>query len=171
MLNSCILELIDFIRKENLKTLVAYMSEKHAASLREVTYVSTARDLLTRHEQNTEVLNLESTYLLPGAGGPGSGAPTTSPARDRRDVTMDAEEENYWDDEETESGAVTPLFSGDPDAADADDATLEPASDDDHPPPTFRKRLVNYADDDDDDALFALTQPKQQKVDHSPPVA
>lgn len=167
MLNSCILEMLDFIRKENIKSLVAHLAETHAVSLKNVTYVNTASDLLTRHEQNNEVLALEASFILPGAVGMGHAAGAPSPARTRRDDTMDDEEESYWDKEDEMDVTPNPLLV--PDAAGgAGPAAAQPAAaseDSELPPrPVFRKRLVNYDDDDEEDALFALAKNKQQKV-------
>lgn len=62
---SCVLEMLEFIRKENIKSLVQHLAEVHRADLEAMTYVSTPADLLTRHEQNTEILNMEQNYQPP----------------------------------------------------------------------------------------------------------
>jgi hypothetical protein len=55
LLNSVILELMHFIRVENIRDLVAYLAHHHLNRLQYVTYVDTFKQLQTRYEQNNEV--------------------------------------------------------------------------------------------------------------------
>nr|XP_024382924.1 serine/threonine-protein phosphatase 4 regulatory subunit 3-like isoform X3 [Physcomitrium patens] len=54
LLNSAILELIDFIRKEGLKTLVVHLIEKFSSKLECIDYVDTYRELKLKYEQILE---------------------------------------------------------------------------------------------------------------------
>eukprot|EP00041_Stephanoeca_diplocostata_P024368 m.616145 g.616145 ORF g.616145 m.616145 type:complete len:920 (+) comp22512_c0_seq2:374-3133(+) len=154
---SCVLEVLEFIRKENIKSLVQHLAEAHKADLEAMTFVSTTADLLTRHEQNTEVLNMEQSYEPPKGD-----AGATKVDRRRRDTTMDAEEELYWEDDEpapaTPDGNTTATASNDGASTGAAPDAAEPASG----PPQFRKRLVDYDEDDDDDALFKIATKKSR---------
>ena len=55
LINSAIIELFDFIRKENIKSLVAYITEKFEKELRPVTYVDTFNGIWALQEKNAEV--------------------------------------------------------------------------------------------------------------------
>ncbi|KAJ3350612.1 AP-1 complex subunit beta-1 [Entophlyctis luteolus] len=54
LLNSACLDVFEFIRKENVKTLVASVVQ-YKSMFADVTYVDTFKGLLLRHEQNQEV--------------------------------------------------------------------------------------------------------------------
>ena len=52
LLNSAVLELFEFIRRENMKPLIAHLCEAHAPKLAQADYVDTFRQLQLKHEQN-----------------------------------------------------------------------------------------------------------------------
>ena len=52
LLNSAVLELLEFIRRENMKPLIAHLCETHAAKLAQADYVDTFRQLQLKYEQN-----------------------------------------------------------------------------------------------------------------------
>ena len=54
LLNSAVLELVDFIRRENIKALVAHLVENYEAMFETVTYVDTFRLLKVRYEQRNQ---------------------------------------------------------------------------------------------------------------------
>ncbi|KAG0581095.1 hypothetical protein KC19_4G224600 [Ceratodon purpureus] len=54
LLNSAILELIDFIRKEGIKTLIIHLIEKYSSKLEAIDYVDTFRALKLKYEQLSE---------------------------------------------------------------------------------------------------------------------
>ncbi|XP_024390933.1 uncharacterized protein [Physcomitrium patens] len=54
LLNSAVLELIDFIRKEGIKTLVVHLIEKFSSKLESIDYVDTFRALKLKYEQLLE---------------------------------------------------------------------------------------------------------------------
>lgn len=57
LLNSCVIELVDFVRMENIKSLVSYLvSSPYEETFRAIDYVPTFQELKIRDEQNTEGL-------------------------------------------------------------------------------------------------------------------
>ena len=57
LLNSVVLELMSFIRTENISELVAYLANHHLPRLQHIKYVDTFQQLQTRYEQNVEYEN------------------------------------------------------------------------------------------------------------------
>ncbi|XP_043753395.1 serine/threonine-protein phosphatase 4 regulatory subunit 3-B-like [Cervus elaphus] len=57
MLNSAIVELFDYIRMENIKSLVAHIVEKFYATLKSIEYVQTFKGLKVKYEQEKERQN------------------------------------------------------------------------------------------------------------------
>jgi len=54
LLNSAILELFDFVRKENISMLIQYIGDTYADIIRSVDYVDVFKNLLIRYEQMKE---------------------------------------------------------------------------------------------------------------------
>ena len=54
MVNSAFIEMVEFIRKENLKDLVDYLAVDHMTKFDRVKYVSTFQQLKLRYDQNQE---------------------------------------------------------------------------------------------------------------------
>ena len=71
LLHSAILELFEFIRKENVKSLVAHLAETYKAMLSPLDHVDIFKGLLLRYDQNEE-------YRHMTGGGGGGGAATTA---------------------------------------------------------------------------------------------
>ena len=61
LLNSAVLEMVEFIRKENIKPLVIHLVEQYGQRLASCTYVDTFRNLKLKFEQN-QVISLASVY-------------------------------------------------------------------------------------------------------------
>jgi len=57
LINSSVIELFDFIRKENMKHLIAHLYKNYKEVLENINYVDTTRLLLLRYEQNQEESN------------------------------------------------------------------------------------------------------------------
>ncbi|KAK2799686.1 hypothetical protein FQN50_008386 [Emmonsiellopsis sp. PD_5] len=51
LLNSACLELFEFIKRENIKTLISHIVEKHRDVLKDITYVDTFQNLILRYDQ------------------------------------------------------------------------------------------------------------------------
>lgn len=93
MLNSSVLELMEFIRKENIKTLVEHIVEQHIERLEGVDYVSTFQELRTKHEQNKEVV--PNAFATAPANG------VAVQQRWRKDArALEREEEDYFNEED-----------------------------------------------------------------------
>ncbi|XP_037274437.2 serine/threonine-protein phosphatase 4 regulatory subunit 3 isoform X1 [Rhipicephalus microplus] len=136
LLDSAVLELFEFIRVDDVKSLCLHVVERYGKVLDKVDYVQTFKSLRLRYEQHQERLrergpSLEGS-ILRGAGGGGGGMPgaALSPAvvgagalgaaaRFRRDPRQLEEDEEMWFNEEEEEeeelegppGAVAPADS------------------------------------------------------------
>ncbi|CAA7407455.1 unnamed protein product [Spirodela intermedia] len=136
MLHSGVLELLEYIRKEN-KTLTIYVFETFWDQLSKFQYLETIRVLKTRYEQSLEKCDMSTV--------------TTDDLRKRIDErALEKEEEDYFNDqsdgEDSSCGGVAQELQqgGEP--------TVANGTSGNNPP--FRSRpsgLVDYEDDDDDD--------------------
>lgn len=128
LLNSACLELFEFIRFENIKSIISFLYEKYGSNLREITYVDTFKNLLLKHEQNLEPVSNAKMDR-----------PATPEASKDRWSRVDKSEEDYFaslDDADEPSALRVDSFS-------KDDGF-----------PGIPRRLVDYADDDDDDLVI-----------------
>ncbi|KAG0163527.1 Platinum sensitivity protein [Apophysomyces sp. BC1034] len=105
LLNSACLELLEFIRKENIKILVNHLITQFGSVLDTITYVRSCKHLRLRHEQNIEPLDSESpatdkasTSSKPPKGTM-QGAWTSS--------TVDQDEEDYFNGSDEEESDMT----------------------------------------------------------------
>ncbi len=120
MLNSAVLELVDFIRRENIKNLIVHLVELYDPVFAEVTYVDTFRLLKLRYQQGQQPPGTgdaigEGDQQTQGAGaGEGyysregmAAQQAIDAARRRPDGSMDKSEEDYFkeDDDDDEPGA------------------------------------------------------------------
>ncbi|XP_019618676.1 PREDICTED: serine/threonine-protein phosphatase 4 regulatory subunit 3A-like isoform X1 [Branchiostoma belcheri] len=105
LLNSATLELFEFIRVEDIKSLVAYVVETFYEQLKDVDYVNTFKGLKLRYEQHMDRQNVKSSL--------DSVPSILRNHRYRRDARSLDEEEEIWfeqDEEEMEDGeAVVPV--------------------------------------------------------------
>ena len=69
LLNSAVLELVDFVRRENVKSLVQHIVENYEARLRPHSYTDAFMQLSRKHEQVHAAL--AGCSLILGAGGRG----------------------------------------------------------------------------------------------------
>ncbi|XP_033734679.1 serine/threonine-protein phosphatase 4 regulatory subunit 3A-like isoform X2 [Pecten maximus] len=101
LLNSAIIELFEYVKLEDIKSLCSHVVESHIKDLEVVTYVTTFKSLKMRYEQQQERLKEKASL---------DGTPSLlRNNRYRRDArTMDEEEEMWFDqDEETDDGDCT----------------------------------------------------------------
>ena len=128
LLHSAILELFEFIRRENIKSLIAHLAETYQNELASLTHVEIFKGLLLRHEQNEEYKGVPQR---PSAA-PGLAPATTSAfqtgGRTFPDDDDDAAYFNESDEEEAPTGAVTATDDG------AGGGERRPAAQS-HPPP------------------------------------
>ncbi|CAG9464867.1 unnamed protein product [Pedinophyceae sp. YPF-701] len=92
LLNSAILELFDFIRKENIKTLLMHIGQTFLPQLEQVSYVETFTQLRNKLEQ----LNYTESRTAPGQGAPADAALALERRR-RDDRALDKDEEDYFE--------------------------------------------------------------------------
>lgn len=105
MLNSAVLELLEFIKSEDIKTLIKYVCEKHITKLLTVEQCPTFKALRTKHEQQLE---RESTKKGETIAGPKTFDTSNRFRRDARD--LDENEENYFNEEDP-SDMNKPLYN------------------------------------------------------------
>ena len=128
LLNSTVLELMEFIRTQNIKALIAHVVENFEHMFDSVTYVDTFRLLKTKYEQRNQqepgsAPSGEGRELVglishgPGAGEAGSifasreavaAQQAIESARRRRDGSMDKSEEDYFNEDDDDDAAPAP---------------------------------------------------------------
>jgi len=99
LLNSAIIELFEFIRKENVKPLIQHVVERYGDFFKTVEYVDTFKHLLLKNEQNQENSSASSTPTLSANSLNGS-----------REVQDD---EDYFNSEEEENPVPIKRFEKD----------------------------------------------------------
>ncbi|KAJ3111402.1 hypothetical protein HK100_002698 [Physocladia obscura] len=92
LLNSACLDVFDFIRKENIKSLVANIVQNHKSMFIDIVYIDTFKSLVLRYEQNQDV---------PASLGTDETSSAKSIDRPKPDgwSRMDNDEEAYFNDE------------------------------------------------------------------------
>ena len=104
LLHSAILELLEFVRRENVKVLVAHLAENYRDLLAQMVHCDVFKGLLLRHEQNEEYKNAGA------ARGPGAaGAPHAQPAGARRAFPDEEEDDAYFNDSDEEEEQRPPV--------------------------------------------------------------
>lgn len=175
LLNSAILELMDFLRRENMKGLISSVMERHGEQLAEVDYCDTFKLLRAKWEQNQEREQhnrqqreggaaAAAAAGQPGAaavggeagGGPPHGGAVAGPARppppqvqgaERRG--LDRDEEDYFKEDSDEEAPQQPEAGQSSNGR----VLIESPS----PLPGLLGSLVDY-DDDDDDGLIPASR-------------
>lgn len=107
LLSSAVIDLVEFVRTENIKSLVEHIVGSFLPSFESVEYVTTFKSLVLRNEQNLEVHDDSSSGGAGGAGG--SGVSEWRKARDAQE-----EDEAYFDadDDEVLPTGLPPLRGG-----------------------------------------------------------
>jgi len=108
LLNSAIIDLFEFIRTEDIKTLCTYIVENHIEELIDITYVGTFSALKLKYEQEQDRINRVSMDREEQAS---TNANTVGNLRKRRDdrVLLDEEEETWFNLEDEEINTTPPL--------------------------------------------------------------
>jgi len=102
LLNSAIIELFDFIRQENIKTLIKYVVDRFDSVFKSIDYVSTFRMLHLKYEQNLE---LEQTNGVLSRSNSVTALTTSGSHSD-----MDEDDESYFnesDDDDNNTNTTT----------------------------------------------------------------
>jgi len=114
LVHSAILELLEFVRRENIKILVAHLSDNYQQLFASLTHVDIFKGLLLRHEQNEEYNSTRANC------GSGTGAQPAQLAGTRRAFPDDDDDDAYFnesdDDDVPQSAAL----------ADEDDRAFTP---------------------------------------------
>ncbi|KAF2497749.1 DUF625-domain-containing protein [Lophium mytilinum] len=149
LLNSACLELFEFIKRENLKTLIVHLVETYREKLQAITYVDTFQSLILRYDQliePTTTQELDHSFTTQEGDTPNKNSAVNG-GRWNGLKEPDQEEENYFngsdneDEEDVLSIAAKPVTNG-----------ASPV----HGASPVRP-LVNYPDDDADDDMDILT--------------
>jgi len=104
LLNSAIIELFDFIRQENIKTLIKYVVDRFDSVFKSIDYVSTFRMLHLKYEQNLE---LEQTNGVLSRSNSVTALTTSGSHSD-----MDEDDESYFnesDDDDNNNNTTTTI--------------------------------------------------------------
>ena len=159
MLNSAVLEMFEFIKIEDIKTLIKYTCERHIHKLLELEPCPTFNAIKTKYEQQLERQNNTTTNI--GSLGVIKMSFETRFRRDPRD--LDEDEENYFnsdDDLPEKDISSKPLYNL--------PVVVQSKVLDSKPPPNkvigsplATSPLVDYADDSDEDESDSTIQDKQ----------
>ncbi|KAI9122934.1 hypothetical protein K1719_005823 [Acacia pycnantha] len=137
LLNSAVLELFEYIRKENLKLLVKYLVDSFWAQLEKFEYLVSIQSLKVKYEQCLD------------NGGPKSTANVTDSRRRIDERALEKEEEDYFnedsDEEDAASASISHNQKGQPQQTNTSNGVAESFSQ------TRSGGLVDYDDDEDDE--------------------
>lgn len=150
LLNSAVLELIDYIRKENIKCLVEYLLNKFSDQLEKLDCVGTFQALKLKYEQTLDGV---ATRSVSGGKGPNHLSQMNNIVDQRKrtdDRALEKEEEDYFnedsdDEEDTASARIVRIPNEQGHAAVVNGSASSYSS--------FRGgsiALVDYEDEDDD---------------------
>ncbi|KAF2100748.1 DUF625-domain-containing protein, partial [Rhizodiscina lignyota] len=146
LLNSACLELFEFIKRENIKDLIMHLVENYRDKLEQITYVDTFQSLILKYEQQKHSQANQSYSSVDTE--PATVTPTRAAVNGGRWQGLkdaDAEEEAYFNGEETEEDEEALTIGKD----DVGKSMVNGAS-------LLNRPLVDYPDDDDD-AMDILT--------------
>ncbi|KAL4715998.1 hypothetical protein ACJJTC_013298 [Scirpophaga incertulas] len=103
LLDSAILELFDFIRLEDIKSLCSHVVENYGKILEEIEYVQIFKALKTRYDQHQDKLK-ERERVSGSVGATEAVVPSLLRSRYRREARAPDDEEEMWfnDDDELE---------------------------------------------------------------------
>ncbi|MCJ1473946.1 Platinum sensitivity protein [Lambiella insularis] len=138
LLNSACLELFEFIKRENLKPMIAHIAETYRQKLEDITYVNVFQELILRYDQMQGYNPEMETQLFPQEDDSTSARTRINGLSQRWQGAreMDAAEEEYFN------------TSDDEDELAAKPKALAPST---NGASSLTKPLVDYPDDDDDD--------------------
>ena len=109
LLNSAVLELIDFVRRENVRNLIQHLVTQYDSYFEEVYYVDTFRLLKLRYQQAMNNASAAPTLGTPIQGYGGrevAAAQALTEQRMRRDSSMSKDEEDYFEHDDDQEGEV-----------------------------------------------------------------
>ncbi|CEP14003.1 hypothetical protein [Parasitella parasitica] len=177
LLNSACLDLLDFIRKENIQVLVSHIITQFGTVLDTITYISTCEQLREKHKQNTESASSNDEKLDE------SSSSDKSEKKDNHDgwdsSTVDFNEEEYFNgsDEEDAPSSIPLTLPSDKDKSEKSLSMENKATEDEEmttnqslkrkdrheesedkteaslSPPPFKSRKQSIEDDEEEDVL------------------
>ncbi|KAI9343620.1 component of IIS longevity pathway SMK-1-domain-containing protein [Obelidium mucronatum] len=163
LLNSACLDIFEFIRKENIKSLITNLVQSHKSQFADVTYVDTFKNLVLRYEQNQEVPSA-------GLGADDESSKPVEKAKPDGWGRMDNDEEAYFNDSDDEDSGSTDSATNSNNLPRSTTggktvplvivASGPPPSSGKNRPPTVKRSasplgLVDYEDDDEEDDMFS----------------
>ncbi|XP_038907193.1 serine/threonine-protein phosphatase 4 regulatory subunit 3 isoform X2 [Benincasa hispida] len=139
LLNSAVLDLFEYIRKENLKSLVKYMVDSFWNQLVQFEYLASIQSLKVKYEQ-----------CLDDFGTRGTTTNVLDPRKRIEERALEKEEEDYFNEESDEEDTATASVSNVQKAQSSPVLCNGVAAS--YPPPSPRPGggLVDYDDDEDD---------------------
>ncbi|KAK2734640.1 Platinum sensitivity protein [Onygenales sp. PD_40] len=174
LLNSACLELFEFIKRENIKTLISHIVEKHRDVLKDITYVDTFQNLILRYDQMQGYGAPEIDATLFSQDESSTPRMLVNGGQRWQGVReMDAAEEEYFDTSDDEEDEVCFSSGEDMHTHSRRSSMLIVHSEQEktHMDPTpvtlngsaspIVKPLVDYPDDDDEDAMDVNIQEQQ----------
>ncbi|XP_028395972.1 serine/threonine-protein phosphatase 4 regulatory subunit 3-like isoform X2 [Dendronephthya gigantea] len=159
LLNSATVELFEFIRQEDIKTLCSYVCKEYSATFTDIEYVNTFKGLFLRVEQEIDRVRKKEEEASKSNERTPRGIIHVS-ARFRRDPRALEEEEESWfdqDDDEEQNGGddVMPSINASVKSPEENFKPCNsfPATNDVLLPSSTNKiiGLVDYPDDEDDE--------------------
>ncbi|XP_041968901.1 serine/threonine-protein phosphatase 4 regulatory subunit 3 isoform X2 [Aricia agestis] len=121
LLDSAILELFEFIKLEDIKSLCSHVVENYGKILEDVEYVQTFKALKTRYDQHQDKLK-ERERVSGSVGVAEAVVPSLLRARYRREARQPDDEEEMWFNDDDELDDDAPLDTPQPHAHHALDA-------------------------------------------------
>jgi len=170
LLNSAVIEMVDFIRRENIKSLIAHLVEQFGTKLEGINYVDTFQLLKVRYEQHLEGRELQGGGGNGADGGASGGsAPDTSSTaahpqgfrgmdgrRQRREGRgLDKDEEDYFSTGSDDSDDESPHHPAQPSASGSSEretAARGPLG------------LVDYRDEEDEPLIGPSRPPSEPET-------
>jgi len=138
LINSSIIEMVEFIRCENIKILIDNLMERYEDSFKDVKYVTVFEDLLLKHQQNKDFSENKGQLSL-GSDNSNTNGPNSA----KRKYMDDQKEENYFnesDEDESKKTVANEVLD--------DDSNL---------------KLVDYEDEESDDEKRLPPLKKQEE--------
>ncbi|QSS55668.1 DUF625 domain-containing protein [Histoplasma capsulatum var. duboisii H88] len=163
LLNSACLDLFEFVKRENIKTIIVHVVENYRDILKNITYVDTFQNLILRYDQLQGYGVAPDVTLFSQDESVGTPRMLINGGQRWHGVReMDAAEEEYFDTSDDEEDEDKPQRM---------DATATNANANVSPPTAIAvngsaspivKPLVDYPDDDDEEDVMDINVQSQQ---------
>ncbi|KAG0202668.1 Platinum sensitivity protein [Mortierella sp. GBA30] len=132
LLNSACIEFFDFIRSENIKSLIIHIVPSHGEQLKDIEYVTTFKALIRRYEQYQDMSMADSEAAEAAASETSSAKRGNAPEQKAwSSSTVDDDEEAYFNNSDDE-----------------DEVPDEGKQEDDPPTSDLRRRVLEDSDEE-----------------------